>query len=64
MDFFQWLYDIPGNVQGVVVAEDEQTARKKIFDYINHKFGRCDINLIYLDWRDPADDGICMITEM
>ena len=64
MDFFQWLYDVPGNIQGVVIAENELDAKERVVNYLTGKFGACDRDLVMVEWRDPATDGICIISEM
>lgn len=64
MDFFQWCYDVPGNIQGVVIAESDMDAKQRVIDYLTGKFGGCDHSCIRVEWLNPASDDICVISEM
>lgn len=64
MDFFQWCYDVPGNIQGIVIAENDMDAKQRVVNYLTGKFGGCDRDLVRVEWLEPSDHGICVISEM
>lgn len=64
MSFYQWIYDVPGHIEGIVLAENDQDAKQRVFALLNSKFNCTDFNDIYLVYRGPASDGICMIEEL
>ena len=64
MDFYQWYYDIPTPIKGVVLAEGETEAKNKVVALLKEELDSCSEQLLYIRWLNPVTDEICVFEDM
>ncbi len=64
MSFYQWYYDIPSPMQGIVLAEGETEAHNKVMEEIRLQLGYCSGQLLRVKYLAPVTDEICYLEEM
>ena len=66
MDIYQWKADEPGNIQGIVMAENGLEAKRKVIIHlaVTHGYKGRKPEDIILEWLGPSDDGVYLIEEL
>lgn len=66
MDLYHWKADEPGDIQGVVFAENGLEAKRKVIIHlaITHGYkGRIPEDIV-IEWLGPASDDVYILEEL
>ena len=66
MDLYHWKADEPGDIQGVVIAENGLEAKRKVIIHlaITHGYkGRTPEDIV-IEWLGPANDDVYILEEL
>lgn len=66
MDFYQWRYDVPGNITGIVTAESVSDAMMKIGIFLHDRLNVPipDYALMEIEWLGNAADYVALLQDM